>query len=70
MRGNTRWQGTHGNNDNVMLKVLDTANPIRSDRFFIHSNKEQRSCTMIIIGSIRIKEDNIIIHTCPGFTVC
>ena len=27
MRWNTRGLGTHGNHDNVMLKVLDTANP-------------------------------------------
>ena len=63
MSSNTRGLGTHGHKDNVMLKVLDTANPsicyykIRPDRFFIDSNEEQRSC-IIIIDSIRIKDDN------------
>ena len=56
--------GSHGNNENEMLKVcclLDTANPrivtLRSDKFFIDSNEEQRSCTRII-DSIRITEDS------------
>ena len=63
MTWNTRGLGTHGNNDNVMLRVLDTAKPrinfvsIISDRFFTDSNEGKRSCT-IITDPIRIREGN------------